>query len=106
MRLAAGLLSTATLVGAGFPAAAQQAKAPFSARQCDDAKSVIIGLLSKYQGRISADMARSFGAFTQSNCDLNTNFVRNNAADEQAFGELRVRLVALRTGTNGGVAPK
>ena len=94
--VAAGLF-----IAAAFPAAGQQVSAPFTQRQCEDAKSIIISLLTKYRGRISSELAQSFGAFATSNCDLGTNFVRTNATDEQAFGELRVRLVALRTADAG-----
>jgi hypothetical protein len=70
---------------------------PFTERQCRDALSIATQVLTKYRGRISAKLVQSFGQFRESNCDLGTSFVRvEGTADDEAFSEFRVRLIALR----------
>jgi hypothetical protein len=88
--------TVATLLAAtAFPAAAQQALSP---AQCRDAISISTQIMTRYRGKISADLAQSFGKFGDSKCDLQTAFTRKEGtADEQAFGEFRVKLIALRT---------
>jgi hypothetical protein len=85
---------------ASFPAAAQQA-ASLTPQQCENAISVSTGIMTKYRGRISEDLARSFGRFRDSKCDLKTDFTRvQGTQDEKAFGEFRVLLIAMRTASN------
>jgi hypothetical protein len=86
-----------------FPAAAQQTSLP--PKQCEDAISISTAIMTKYQGRISAKLADSFGRFRDSRCDLGTQFTRvEGTADEVAFGEFRVRLIAMRTAANNPTA--
>jgi len=67
-------------------------------KQCRDAVSISTEILTKYRSRISAKLIASFGQFRESNCDLSTEFTRvEGTADDEAFGEFRVRLIALRS---------
>ena len=83
-------LATSALLG--FPAAAQQA---FSLTQCRDALVVGNAILSKYA--VSQRLASSFKNFRLSGCNPKTVFERENEVDEDAFGEFRIKLIALRT---------
>ena len=117
MTIAAGaMLATSTLAGI-FPAAAQQSTAqpassasqvgvPFTAQQCDDATRIIIALLGKYEGRMSAHLAKSMGDFVRSKCDLNTSFSRLPGVDDAPYGEFRLRMIALRSGRGAAAAPQ
>lgn len=101
-RKAAIGLSTAAFIGSSilgaFPAAAQQTGTPFTAQQCSDAISIANAIVQKNKGKISRELIESFVAFAQSKCDLKTQFTRvDGTADEDAFGEFRLKLVALRT---------
>jgi hypothetical protein len=78
-----------------FPAAAEQA---FTPKQCENAIAISTSILDKYKGRISEKLVSSFGRFRDSHCDLATPFTRiEGTADDQAFGEFRLKLIALRT---------
>jgi hypothetical protein len=89
------IAAAAATAAAVFPAAAQTALTP---QQCEKAISISTGILTKYRGKISADLARSFGRFRESKCDLKTDFTRvQGTSDDDAFGEFRVLLIALKT---------
>jgi hypothetical protein len=79
-----------------FQACAQTGQ-PFTAKQCSDAISIANAVVQSYKGQLSKDLIDSFVRFGRSNCDLSTTFTRiEGTSDEKAFGEFRVRLVALR----------
>jgi hypothetical protein len=81
---------------AGFSAAAQQTA--LTNEQCQNAISISTQIMTKYRGQISEKLAKSFGQFRDSKCDLSTSFSRvEGTADEKAFGEFRLKLIALRT---------
>lgn len=64
---------------------------------CDDAVKIGLAILERHNGRVSRQLLDSFLTFGRSACDLNTVFVRvEGTADEQVFGEFRVRLIALK----------
>ena len=89
-------LVAGTSVLSGFSAAAQQAS--LTSEQCQNAISISTQIMTKYRGQISDKLARSFGQFRDSKCDLSTPFTRvEGTADEKAFGEFRLKLIALRT---------
>jgi hypothetical protein len=92
--LTAGALMS---LAAAYPAAAQQAGTPFTAKQCSDAVSIATVLVEKNKDSISRALVDSFVRFSRSNCDLNTDWELAGQADERIFGEFRVRLVALRS---------
>lgn len=62
--------------------------------QCRSA--ILIGTEIMERNAISARLADSFRRFRLSNCRLDTVFERETDIDNQAFGEYRVRLIALR----------
>lgn len=98
-RNGAKALTTAAIIGlsalGSFPAAAQQALLP--AEQCRNAIIISNAIKDRYNGRLSAKLIASFGQFRDSNCDLNTPFTRvEGTADEDAFGEFRLKLIVLR----------
>jgi hypothetical protein len=74
---------------------------------CDDAIKIGHGIfLDRYRGRVSPQLLESFLAFNRSACDLSTPFVRvEGTADEQAFGEYRVLLIALKMTSAARPAP-
>lgn len=82
-----------------FCVGAQQSEAQggksFTAEQCDDAKRLALTVMRRYPTMSSA-LAGSFRSFAEK-CDPGTLFIRDTDVDEQAFGEFRVKLVALRT---------
>lgn len=88
-------MTAAALVGASvlasFPAAAQEMLPP---NLCSQANDVAYAIMSKYP--ISPSMATSFNRFRVSKCDLDTDFNTLTPVDEQAFGEFRVKLIALK----------
>ncbi|MEA2875533.1 MAG: hypothetical protein QOF14_729 [Hyphomicrobiales bacterium] len=51
--------------------------------------------MTKYA--ISPALASSFRQFRVSSCDPNTVFNRDTDTDETAFGEFRLKLIALRS---------
>jgi hypothetical protein len=64
---------------------------------CSDAIKIGDAIIRRYEGRVSPQFIDSFVAFGRSACDLSIVFVRvDGTADEQAFGEYRVRLIALK----------
>jgi hypothetical protein len=70
-------------------------------QQCENAISVSTGILTKYRGKISVKLIESFDRFRDSKCNLKTDFTRvEGTADEKAFGEFRVLLIAMRTASN------
>ena len=91
-KLIAATLTAASVVGAIFPAAAQQA---FSQQQCRDAQVIGNAIMQRYA--ISDRLAGSYRRFIGSGCDMNTDWELVTPVDQQAFGEYRIRLVALRT---------
>ena len=74
------------------PAALAVARLP--ADQCRNA--IIIGNAIMRREPISPRLAASFDRFGESQCRLDTVFERDTDVDERAFGEFRVRLIALR----------
>jgi len=74
------------------PAAADQ----LPPKQCRDAQAVAAAVITRYN--ISPRLATSFRKFRLSNCDLETDFERDTDVDENAFGEFRLKLIALSTG--------
>jgi len=96
-RAIAGAAMGALAVLAAFPVNAQQQVA-LTSKQCEDAVSISTAIMTKYRGQISEKLARSFGQFRDSKCDLGTPFTRvEGTADDKAFGEFRLKLIALRT---------
>jgi hypothetical protein len=96
--------AAAAIVAASASAQAQTALTP---QQCEKAISVSTGILTKYRGRISVDLAQSFGRFRDSKCDLKTEFTRvKGTSDDEAFGEFRVLLIALKTADIGLGRPR
>jgi hypothetical protein len=85
------------IASAPSPSAFAETAQPFNDKQCRDAISIATHLMTKYRGRISEQLARSFGRFRDSNCDLGTDFTRvEGTSDDEAFGEFRLRLIVLR----------
>jgi len=74
------------------PAAATAALLPPD--QCRSA--ILIGTEIMERNAISGRLASSFERFRLSNCRLDTVFERETDIDNRAFGEFRVRLIALR----------
>jgi hypothetical protein len=73
---------------------------------CEDAIKIGDGVIERHKGRVSPQFINSFVAFGRSACDLNTPFVRvEGTADEQAFGEYRVQLIALKMTSAARPAP-
>jgi hypothetical protein len=68
-------------------------------KQCSDALAVAHAVMKKH--RISPRLAASFRRFRLSNCDLDTDFERDTAVDATAFGEFRLKLIALGTRQRG-----
>lgn len=96
------IAAAAAIVTASTPVSAQNVLTP---QQCEKAISISTGILTKYRGKISADLAQSFGRFRDSKCDLKTEFTRvKGTSDEEAFGEFRVLLIALKTADAGRLA--
>ena len=97
-------LTAAAAMAAGgalvsFPAAAQETV--LGDAQCRTARAVAIAVLEKYSGKISEPLANSFAAFNKS-CDLKTKFERvPGTPDDDAFGEFRVKIIAIRTADVG-----
>lgn len=79
-------------LGAKQPAAPTAARLP--EEQCRNA--IIISNAIMRREPISPRLAASFGRFGESQCSLDTVFERDTDVDERAFGEFRVRLIALR----------
>jgi hypothetical protein len=80
-------------------AATAQKGHPFTAQQCREAIIISDAIKRKYAGRISEKLVASFARFRDSNCDLSTPFTRvEGTSDDQAYGEFRVRLIAMRSG--------
>jgi hypothetical protein len=89
-------ITIATLLAIGASASAQQSNT-LTEQQCRDAISISTGIINKYGKEISSKFADSFVAFANSNCDLDTPFTRvEGTKDEDAFGEFRLRIIALR----------
>lgn len=65
------------------------------AKQCSDAVAIAHAIMKKHA--VSPRLAASFRKFRLSNCDLETDFERDTAVDETAFGEFRLKLIALAT---------
>lgn len=100
-RTGATALTTAAVIGlSAFGAAAQQQSA-LTAKQCSDAISIANAVVQSHKGKLSQELVESFVRFGKSNCDLNTDWKLMGKADEQAFGEFRLRLVALRSADIG-----
>lgn len=106
VKLAAVAMTAASAIGLGFSAAAQEVRPPFTADQCRTAQAVIYELLGKYSGRMSAELARSLGAFSKSNCDMTTTFEHRPGQDDNAFGEFNLRMVAIRKQQLSSLAPR
>ncbi|WP_375415056.1 hypothetical protein [uncultured Bradyrhizobium sp.] len=69
--------------------------------QCRDARAVTLATLKKYNGRMSAPLARSLGRFSEK-CDLSIKFdVVPGTADEDAFGEFRLKITVIKTSSLG-----
>lgn len=64
-------------------------------KQCSDAIAVAYAVMEKHA--VSPRLAASFRKFRLSKCDLDTDFERDTAIDETAFGEFRLKLIALST---------
>lgn len=95
-RFALALAGAAIISPIAFPAAAQQVA--LTPEQCRNAISISSSIMEKYRGRISEKFANSLGRFRDTGCDLNTQFTRvDGTKDNEAFGEFRLLLVALRT---------
>lgn len=89
-----GIVALSILVGICVPPIAAQGA--LTAAQCRDARSVALATLKKYEGRISASLAKSFGRFSQT-CDLATKFdTVPGTADDDAFAEFRVKMTVIR----------
>ena|SRR5688572_18801982 len=70
--------------------------------QCRTARAISSEILQRYTGRMSAELARGFGEFGRT-CDLATRFERvPGTADDSAWGEFRVRIIALRMSAANG----
>ncbi len=84
------------LVLLGMAACPRDAQADqLAAKQCGDAVAIAHAIMKKHA--VSPRMAASFRKFRLSNCDLDTDFERDTPVDETAFGEFRVKLIALAT---------
>ncbi|WP_375414126.1 hypothetical protein [uncultured Bradyrhizobium sp.] len=93
----------AMLALAAFPAAAQQAALPqaLTGPQCKTAIGVTIATMQKFKGKLSVPLLTSFREFMK-DCDLKTKFDRvPGTADDEAWGEFRVMLTAIRTADRG-----
>ena len=88
---AAAISTLATI----YPAAAQQVA--LTPQQCRDAIIIAGAIKDRFAGKMSVQLIDSFARFRDSNCDLDTNFVRETPADNEAFKEFRLRLIAMRT---------
>jgi hypothetical protein len=95
----ASLVSLSIFFAVNVPTtAASQKGQRLTAQQCRDAIIVSDAIKRKYAGRISAKLVASFAQFRDSSCDLGTSFTRvERTADDDAYGEFRVRLIALRS---------
>jgi hypothetical protein len=85
-------IAASAIAAFGLPAAAEQALSPL---QCRDALVIGNAVMTKYA--VSPRLATSFKNFRLSNCDPKTVFERDTDIDDKAFGEFRVKLIALRT---------
>jgi hypothetical protein len=94
----AALAITAALIIGGLGTSLARA-APLPSDECRLANAVIAELFKKYNGRLSAQFVASVKRFVASDCDMDIDFkMVDGTQDKMAFGELRVRLVAYRTG--------
>jgi hypothetical protein len=96
-----GVTAAAMLGGVNSSAVAQQAKVPFTAAQCLTALKVIDGIREEYPHRLSRDFLQSLQKFAASGCDLTTPITRvDGFADDQAYGRIRLHLIAIRSPTS------
>lgn len=96
----AGVLA-ANAMGLFAASAQQQQQTALTEKQCSDAISIANAVVQSHKGKLSKELIDSFVKFGKSNCDLNTDWKLMGRTDEQAFGEFRVRLVALRSADAG-----
>jgi hypothetical protein len=94
-----GLAMGALALAGAVSAATAQQQIALTPQQCSQAQDIAYSLMKKY--KISPRLAASFRNFRLSNCDMKTVFERDTDTDEKAFGEFRLRLIALRTADAG-----
>lgn len=98
-RAAIGLASAAMIGLASFAATAQQVV--LTSQQCSNAISIANGIVERNQGKISKELIGSFVQFSSSRCNMDTDWKLTTKADEDAFGEFRLKLIVLRRAAAG-----
>jgi hypothetical protein len=110
-RGARGALTAIALAGASsilgaFPAAAQQAAAPYTSQQCDAIRNNVLGIFKRYDGKISAELVADLQEFSKKDCDRTVRVrMIPGTRDSDAVGELKV-LMAARLSSIDRPAPR
>lgn len=95
--MAAGVITAGTLIGATFPAAAQQVNAPYTAAQCHQIRANILGIFARYHGQISGELVADLKEFSRRDCDRSVPIrMMEGTRDRDAVGELRTLIAARR----------
>ena len=76
------------------PTSAQSAP-PFTAEQCGQFRSSIIGILQRYRGKLSAELIADLQEFSRKDCDRTVQIrMMPGTKDRDAVGELKVLMAA------------
>jgi hypothetical protein len=74
---------------------AESAPPPFTAKQCDQIRSSILGVFQRYDGKLSAELIADLREFSRKECDRTVKLrMMKGTADREAVGELKVLIAA------------
>lgn len=99
-KTALGLTAAVAMLGsASMPAAAQQVGTPFTDKQCRDAVVIITDVYKGFidRGGLSSQFTNGVNAWTDNGCQGQMETVAMIENDKKAFGEIRLRIIAMRT---------
>ncbi len=97
-KTALGLTAAVAMLGTASMPATAQVGTPFTAQQCRDAKVIITSIYEGFlsRGGLSQEFTTGVNDWTKNGCQGPIKTVATIDNDETAFGEIRVRLTALR----------
>jgi hypothetical protein len=92
-----GIVTLAILAGASSAerAAAQSSPLPFTAQQCGQIRSNILGIFKRYNGQLSGELVADLQEFSRKDCDRSVKLrMMSGTKDKDAVAELKVLIAA------------